>query len=101
MNDDGPRKSPFDGKTTEQILSTLSTRSDHWFNLAQAFPRLYTEGFDRSTLEELAGVPPARQEVWVTAANVYATLRVRMPCCCLLASPGDLSSVADRVRLGP
>ena len=76
MNADGPISSPFDGKSTEQIISTLSSRSDNWYNLALAFPRLYLEGFDRQTLEELINVEPARQEIWSVAGAVFLSIQV-------------------------
>lgn len=83
MNEDGPVDDPYAAKTTEQILSVLSARSDHWYNLALAFPRLYLDGFDRSTLEEIINVEPARQEVWCVAGNVFHSLHVRPSPHCL------------------
>ena len=80
MNADGPISSPFDGKSTEQIISTLSSRSDNWYNLALAFPRLYMEGYDRQSLEELINVTPARQEVWSVAGSVFLSIQVRSRC---------------------
>ena len=90
MNEDGPMDDPYAAKSTEEIISILTSRSDHWYNLALAFPRLYLDGFERQTLEELIGVDPARQEVWSVAGNVFHTLQVRcfppQPCVQLRAS---------------
>lgn len=77
MNDGGPAQNPFDGQSSDQMLSTLTTRSDKWYNLALAFPRLYSEGYERGTLEEIINVPPARQEMWAVAGAVFHSLQVR------------------------
>jgi hypothetical protein len=76
MNEDGPLEDPFASKSTDQILSVLTSRSDKWYNLALGFPRLYMEGFDRATLEEVINVDPARQEVWSVASSVFHSLQV-------------------------
>jgi hypothetical protein len=77
MNEDGPVGNPYATKSTEQLLSTLTTRSDAWYSLALAFPRLYAEGFDRAVLEELINVSPARQEAWIVAGAVFHSLHVQ------------------------
>jgi Rubisco accumulation factor 1 helix turn helix domain len=77
MNESGPEEDIYAGKTTDELITLLSTRSDHWYNLARAFPKLYTAGFDRGGIEEITNVDPARQNVWSTAAEVFHSLKVR------------------------
>lgn len=75
MNEDGPEEDIFAGKSSDALLSTLTTRSDYWYNLAKAFPRLYQEGLTAPILAELINVEPARQNIWSVASNVFGTLK--------------------------
>lgn len=79
MSEDGPMEDLTIGKTTDELLSTLTSKSDYWYNLARIFPRLYIEGLTAPILEEMMDVSPARQSVWQVASEVYYTVRVR--CC--------------------
>jgi hypothetical protein len=77
MNEDGPVGSPYTMKSTDELLSILSTRSDAWYNLGLILPRLYTDGFERVVLEEIINVSPARQEAWIVAGAVFHSLQVK------------------------
>lgn len=77
MNKEGPEEDTYSGKTTDELLMLLKTRSDYWFNLARVFPKLYHAGFDRVSLMDITNLDPARQNVWNVAAEVYHSLKVR------------------------
>lgn len=79
MREDGPIEDLTVGKSTDELLSTLTSKSDYWYNLARIFPRLYLEGFTAPILEEMMDVSPARQSIWQVASEVYHTVRVRFP----------------------
>lgn len=76
MDEQGPEQDIYSGKTPEEVLMIMSTRSDYWFNLAKGLPKLYAAGFDRNTLEEKINVDAARQNVWTVSAEVFRSLQV-------------------------
>ena len=77
MNEEGPEQDVYSGKTTDELIMMLKTRSDYWYNLARVFPKLYHAGFDRVSLMDITSVDPARQNVWNVAAEVFHSLKVR------------------------
>ena len=76
MNEGGPEADLWAGRSTEELISKLTSRSDYWFALAKIFPRLYRESLDGAMLEELVNLTPAQQNVWIVASAVHGTLKV-------------------------
>ena len=93
MDEQGPEQDIYSGKTPEEVLIIISTRSDYWFNLAKGLPKLYAAGFDRNTLEEKINVDAARQNVWTVSAEVFRSLQV----CLAIHSDCDVLFVLDHI----
>eukprot|EP00892_Ulva_mutabilis_P010198 jgi/Ulvmu1/7550/UM037_0094.1 len=75
MDSQGPEQDIYAGKTPDEVLMIISTRSDYWYNLAKGLPKLYAAGFDRNTLEEQINVDAVRQNVWSVSAEVFRSLQ--------------------------
>lgn len=89
MNAQGPEQDIYAGKTPDEVLVLISTRTDYWYNLAKGLPKLYAAGFDCNTLEEQINVDAPQQNVWSVSAEVFRSLQVLLGCtsCCQCPAP--------------
>jgi hypothetical protein len=58
----------------DEMISKLRSRAGHWFQLARLFPALTALGYDSNSLDELTGITPAEQNLWLVASTVYDSL---------------------------
>lgn len=58
----------------EEMIGKLRSRAGHWFQLAKIIPALAAKGFDSNALDELTGITPVEQSLWVVASTVYDSL---------------------------
>lgn len=74
MNDAPTVDAATAAMSEDDMIAKLRARAGHWFNLAKVIPALASRGYDSSTVDELTGITPAEQNLWVVAGTVYDSL---------------------------
>jgi len=58
----------------EEMISKLRGRAGRWYDLAKLIPALNVKGFDSNMLDDLTGINPAEQNLWMVGSTVHESL---------------------------